>query len=904
MAVTLKYRGPNPQRNEANPAEGRRRGLLASGLVRVILAAVVCLVVLVSLVGLYYYNHYKGIVDQRLAAGPLFAPVTQIYAAPREVRNGQSLTANEIALDLRRAGYAANSQLGSYELRDPDTIFIKPGPQSFHSTDGATVVTTGGIVQSITAEGGAQLAAYQLEPQLISSLSEDKNRTKRRLVTYNEIPRQMVQAVLAIEDRRFFEHSGINVGRTLKCGLQDLLSNHMACGGSTVTQQLARGFFLSPEKRISRKISEILISFQLEARFSKQQIFEMYANQINLGQRGTFGINGFGEAAQAYFGRDLRQLDLAQEALIAGIIQSPSRLNPYRHPDRAVARRNVVLGAMAETGAITEAQAHAAENEPLHLAPQNVDASEAPYFVDLVHEQLAARISDQDQAHQSLRIYTSLDPELQRVAGEAVELGMQHVDALIAKRPRGNGDSSAPPQVALVALNPHTGQVLALVGGRNYNASQYDHAVAKRPTGSIFKPWVYAAAYNSSLNGTALGDQGPFTAVTQLNDESTTFTYDNGRKTYNPQNKLSGYKGQVTAVYALAHSLNAATVSLGQQVGFENVASLARASGITAAQGTPSVALGSYDATPLDMAGAYTVFANGGVHLKPWLLASVRNTGGDIVTDFTPQAQQVMDPRAAYLTQSLLESVMTFGTGAAARSRGFNYPAAGKTGTSHDVWFAAYSSNLLCVIWIGNDDYTDVKMQGATAAAPIWGEFMKRAQKLPQYSDMKSFTAPSGVQVLRLDKATNLVADASCPDDYSAAFLDGTAPQNTCAAMNESPGNFVNRIFSNDPSPYENPNAPPGTYPGANSGVNPAAARPGNPSAPRPTYPNPNAPRNPYSSPSPTVATPPGQQPNTPQPTDTNPDGTPKKKRGFFGRLFGGGDNKNKQEQQVTPAPK
>ncbi len=873
MAVTLKYRSRNEGGRDTAAGQPRpRAAFFTHPLVRLFLILIVAVLVLVGVFAVYSYQHYKTVVDDRLAAGPLFAPVAQIYAAPREVRTGQVLTAEEIAVDLRRAGYAANSQLGTYELRDPNTIFIKPGPQSYHSTDGATVVTTSGPdgdkVQSITAENGAQLAAYQLEPQLITALSEDKNRTKRRLVTFNEIPHQLVQALTSIEDRRFFEHGGVDYHSMLGWAYHDLRGDRRySGGGSTLTMQLSRGIFLSPERRLKRKLIEILITFHLESRFTKQQIFEMYANQINLGQRGSFGVNGFGEAAQAYFGKDLRQLDLSQFALLAGMVQSPSRLNPYRHPERAIERRNVVLNSMVETGDITPAQARTASAEPLHLAPQNVDASEAPYFVDLVHDQLNQRLGEQEQTHDSLRIYTSLDPELQRVASEAVEIGMRNVDSIIEKRKRGNGDSSAPPQVALVALNPHTGQVLALVGGRNYNSSQYDHAVARRPTGSIFKPFVYAAAYNSSLNGTALGDGNPFSAITQLNDESTTFTYDNGRKTYNPQNKLSGFKGQVTAVYALAHSLNAATVSLGQQVGFENVAALARASGITAAQGTPSVALGSYDATPLDMAGAYTVFANGGVHLKPWMLASVRNTNGDIVTDFTPQAQQVMDPRAAFLTQSLLENVMAFGTGAAARSRGFPYPAAGKTGTSHDVWFAAYSSNLLCVIWIGNDDYTDVKMQGATAAAPIWGEFMKRAQKLPQYSDMKSFVAPAGVQVVRLDKTSNLLADASCPDDYTAAFLDGTVPQNTCAAMNESPGNFVTRIFSSDTSPYAHPD-------------------PAN---------------NPNGSPNPSLAGP--ANPGDPNPNDLNPDGTPKKKKGFFGRLFGSGDNKSKQPQPPNPPP-
>ncbi len=367
---------------------------------------------------------------------------------------------------------------------------------------------------------------------------------------------------------------------------------------------------------------------------------------------------------------------------------------------------------------------------------------------------------------------------------------MRNVDDLVRK-----GHTGTHPQVALVAINPHTGQVLALVGGRNYGASQLNHAIAGRPTGSIFKPFVYAAADKQAVEGQTLGDGGTFTAVTILNDVPTTFTFDNGRQTYNPRDFKGEYHGAVTAIYALAHSLNNATISLGQQVGFENVAALARASGIVNARGTPAVSLGAYNATPLDMAGAYTVFANGGVHLNPWLLASVRNTQGDIVADFAPEARQVLDPRAAYLTQSLLEGVMNFGYGYAVRQRGFTAPAAGKTGTSHDAWFAAYSSNLLCIVWIGNDDYTDVKLQGATAAAPIWAEFMNRAKNLPQYSDMTGFPAPSDVTNVKLDKQTNLPADATCPNDYTAAFLDGTIPQGTCSRMGENSQSFIQKIF-------------------------------------------------------------------------------------------------------------
>ena len=757
----------------------------------------------------YYYLKYRGLVAERLAQGPLFAASAQIYAAPQEVRPEQHLSASAIAASLRRAGYNVNPQLGSYELRG-DSILIKPGPQSYLAMDGATIKTTGDTVQSITAENGAALSAYKLEPQLITALSEDKNRTKRRLVTYNQIPPNMVQAVLAIEDRRFFEHSGINYVRTAKCAVQDILAHRMNCGGSTLTQQLARGFFLSSEKTYSRKIAEVVITFQLEARFSKQQIFEMYANEINLGQRGSFAINGFGEAAQAYFGKDLRQLDLAECALLAGMIQRPNYFTPYRHPDRAMERRNLVLDSMVETGAITQSEAEHAKAEPIRLAPPDIDASEAPYFVDLVHDEIVQRLGESATAHSALRTYTSLDPELQRAAAAAVEAGMKNVDELVRHRyfvlhhkkgekfskdytPDGHVNY---PEVALIALNPHTGQVLALIGGRNYGISQLDHALAERPTGSIFKPFVYAAAYNTSLDGTNLGSSGVFTALTKLNDDPQDFGT-NGHS-YVPGNFVKGeFPGMVTATDAIAHSLNIATIALAQMVGYDNVAALARSAGIVNARGTPSVAIGTYNATPLDMAGAYTVFANNGVHLKPWVLASVRNPQGDIVADFAPEAKQILDPRTAFLTQSLLENVMTYGTASTVRSRGFTAPAAGKTGTSHDAWFAGYSSNLLCIIWVGNDDYTNIELQGADAAAPVWAEFMNRAIRIPQYSDMKPLgPAPSGVEDLRIDRATGLIADDSCPSDsFPAAFLVGTAPESTCSHMGENSQSLGSRIF-------------------------------------------------------------------------------------------------------------
>jgi penicillin-binding protein 1B len=767
---------------------------------RIALLAVASVALVVLVVGGYYYFKYQSIVNDRLNQ-PIFANTAKIFAAPREVRPGQKLTVTLIANELREAGYTSDgasqeSPLGTFS-EGAQSITVHPGPQSYHSQDSATIHIGSGVVQSISDDHGQALTSYELEPLLITGLSEDANRTKRRLMTYDEIPPNLVHAVVAIEDRRFFEHSGVNFWRLFEAGIRDVTTGQKQQGGSTLTMQLARGFFLSPEKHFKRKIIEIVISFQLEHHFNKQQIFEMYANQINLGQRGSFSIDGFGEASQSYMGKDVRQLDLAECALLAGMIQRPNYFSPFRHPDRAIERRNLVLDSMVETGAITKDQAERAKEEPLHLASVSVDASEAPYFVDLVHEQLMQKLGERDFNREGLRIYTSLDPELQRVATAAVESTVhvvdEQVDRLHAKEKK-LGQSYIYPQVALVALNPHTGQVLALVGGRNYGASQLNHSVAKRPVGSIFKPFVYASAFQTAAEGTMLpGQTKLFSPVTMLSDEQT--TYDVGGQEYTPRNYEGEYHGEATARVALMRSLNNATIGLAAMVGFDRVAQLARDAGIKSARGTPAMAIGAYDATPLDMAGAYTVFANKGLHLDPWMLASVRTPTGDVITDYTPTSKQILDPRVAYLTVNMMEAVLQGnGTGAGVRNMGFHSPAAGKTGTDHDAWFAGFTSNLLCIVWVGNDDYTDIKLQGAFAAAPIWAAFMRQAVQLPQYSDTNGFAAPDGVEIVSLDKATNLLSDDTCPESYDAAFLDGTAPTDTCDHPADK-RNLIQKIF-------------------------------------------------------------------------------------------------------------
>jgi penicillin-binding protein 1B len=799
-----------------SPASGHH---LRSRILLVLLAIfAVCALTGISIFA-YFYHKYEGIVDERLKQ-PMFASTAQIYAAPREVRPGQKLSIHWIANELHQAGYSGNgaaqpSELGSYS-EGVQQITVQPGPQSYHAPDNATIHVSGGVVSSITDAHGQALSSYELEPLLITGLSEGTQRTKRRVLTYDEIPPNLVHAVIAIEDRRFFEHSGIDYWRILGAMRNDIFHLHRYTeGASTLTQQLARGFFLTPERTYSRKMREAIISIILEHRFDKKQIFAMYANEISLGQIGSFSIDGFGEASQDYFGKDVSQLDLAQCAMLAGLIQSPSRLNPFHHPDRAIERRNLVLDSMVETGAITKDEAETAKAEPLHLVTGSVDEGEAPYFVDLVHDQLTQRLGDRDFNREGLRIYTSLDPDLQRLATEAVNSAIHQVDAQVDKNHALDKKLGKPyvyPQVALIALDPHTGQVLALVGGRSYGTSQVNHAVAHRPTGSIFKPFVYAAAFQTAVEGTMLpGQTKLFSPVTMLDDAQQ--TYGGGTSyEYTPRNYKGEFYGEITARLALMRSDNNATIGLGSMVGFDRVASLARDAGIKSAQGTPSMAIGSYDATPLDMAGAYTTFSNGGVHIDPWMLASVRTPTGDIIEDYTPTTRQVLDPRAAFLTTSLMEAVLGgngsdacvidgrdfCGTGAGVRNMGFTSPAAGKTGTSHDAWFAGFTSSLLCVVWVGNDDYTDIQLEGAHAAAPIWAAFMKQAVQLPQYSDTNEFTAPNGVQIISIDKTTNLLADETCPDDYNAAFLDGTAPTDTCdhkGLNGEDHRNIFQKIF-------------------------------------------------------------------------------------------------------------
>jgi penicillin-binding protein 1B len=808
--VTIKIKIPKANGENGKPV----RGLPRDPLLRA--ALIVFLVLTVSFTAFfsYYYIKYDRIIQQRFRS-PVFSNAAQIYALPRTVRTGEKIEAREIAADLRRAGYIdkdGQSLLGNFRLIS-DGIEITPGPESYHSPEPARITIQDGQVERISSKGN-DLSAYELEPQLVTALFDAGQRSKRELVKYDQIPPVMVQAVLAIEDRSYFEHSGVNFVRFVGAMIADvtrrvgLSHQKFDQGGSTLTMQLSRNFFLNPEdKTVKRKLTEMLISEELERKFTKQQIFEFYANWVPLGQHGSFAISGLAEASRSYFSKDLKDITLPEAALLAGIIQRPSFLSPYRHPERALERRNLVLESMVETHAITREQADKAKAAPLKLAPPNVEASDAPYFVDMVRDTLISKFNENELNDQSYRIYTTLDPDLQKAAAQAVDMGIKLVDdqvkklrtkkVKVGKKFETHVESGPQAQVAMVVLDPHTGAVLALVGGRDYGWSQLNHAVAKRPTGSIFKPFVYAAAVNTALDGS----QAVLTPASTVTDAPSSFAY--GDQIYEPRNYKEEYHGEVTLRYALAMSLNNATVKVAEEVGYDKVADLAKTAGIVSVKATPAMALGSYEASPLDMTGAYTTFANNGIRLSPMLLRSVRNAKGDVLANYNTEQRPVLDPRVAYVMTNMMEGVINNGLGyTAVRLRGFTPPAAGKTGSSHDGWFAGYTSNLLCIVWVGYDDYSDLRLSGAMTAAPIWTEFMKKASALPQYADMREFSQPTGVVDVQLDKTTNRLATPTCPDDYTSAFVAGTEPRDTCDSQEGVKG-FFSRLFGGDKVPTQ-----------------------------------------------------------------------------------------------------
>ena len=635
---------------------------------------------------------------------------------------------------------------------------------------------------------------YSASRKLVTNLS-GASRAKRRLIEFADIPKVLVAAVTAGEDQKFFTHHGLDVIRIAGAFVSNLDETHRLQGGSTITQQLARNFFLTAEPTWRRKISEAFIALILELRLTKEQIFTMYANEVYLGQRGSFAIHGFGEGSTALFGKDLSELTLSEAATLAGIIPAPNAYSPGKHPDLATVRRNLILRAMRHKGAITAENYDKAKQAELEIIKLTADATDAPYLIDFIRDELLKDYSEEELLNDGLSVYTTLDAGLQKAAVEAVAKGLTFVEEQFAARDKKkkNPESRLRPQAGLIALDPHTGEIKALVGGTDYAASQYNRITkAFRQPGSIFKPFVYAAALDtpydvSSDEATSADldiqslDDRFITPLTTVMDAPKVFF--EGGATYEPSNYKHEYHGLVTVRTALQQSLNVATIRIAERIGFDRVAALAKRMGLnTKIKGYPSVAIGAFEVTPIELAGAYTAFANEGRRIEPHALLRVVAADGRELKTYKYRPLEVLRPEVAYLITHLMEGVIDRGTGAGVRARGFKLPAAGKTGTSRDGWFAGYTKDLLVIAWVGFDDNSDLNLEGARSALPIWTDFMLKAYQLYPVRDAArmSLTPPPGIEIVSIDADSLMLATPLCPNTFEEAFIVGTAPTLYC----------------------------------------------------------------------------------------------------------------------------
>lgn len=762
------------------------------------------LVLVAGIAGVAVFGHfwwkYAKVVDARLAAGA-FNQASKVLSAAEPIFVEDKGTIEGLLTRLREAGYSdsRHNPIGSFQVQE-NAVEIYPGTLSYFAQEPAVIYFEDGAVSRIVSlTDNTPQTAYELEPVVVTNLFDDE-RSKRRLFEFDSYPQVLVDAVMAIEDHRFFSHWGVDPIRLTKAAYDGLVAWKQPRGTSTLTQQLARNFFLTPEQTTSRKAAEAIIALQLETRLTKEQIFEYYSNQIFMGRSGSFNVMGMGEAARAYYNKDVRDLNLPEAALLAGLPQGPSYLNPYRHPERALNRRSQVLRAMRQHEFITESQFQNANSAELQLAEGHFEATEAPYYVDLVNAHLKEHFETEELITQDYMVYSTLDRALQEAAVEAVRIGMEEVDKKISAQRRWNGKEAPRAQAALVALDPATGEVKAIVGGRSYGQSQLNRVLAKRQPGSVFKPFVYAAAVDTALDDERMriaelypelyeNDDNPpplytpgevFTAASEVDDVPTTFWFDD--KAYDPQNHGNSIYGLVSFRDALKKSINISTVKVAQMVGYDRVADLATRAEIgDDIQPTPALALGSYEATPLQVAGAYTALVNGGIMKRPYFVREVRDQEGNVLHRQEPEGVAVMDPRVAYIVTNMLEDVINRGTGVRARfAHNFREPAAGKTGTDDDGWFAGYTNNLLCVVWVGFDDNVDISLEGAHSALPIWAEFMKAAHELRAYKNPGEFEKPEGIVTVELDPDTGELATYACPRREKEVFIDGSQPTRFC----------------------------------------------------------------------------------------------------------------------------
>ena len=739
---------------------------------RALVRAVLTLVVLVLVAAGVAITWLDGRIRAYLAGPPLGA--TRIYAAPLVLTTGARVPGGSLVRKLGRLGYRSvggTSPLREDEFRQRgDTVEVVAAPSPAPWATGprrARVVMQDGVVTDLRELDGGPLDRFELEPEVLAVLGREGAALG---AGEDEAPPVCRSAVFAAEDRNFFRHPGVDPIAIARAVIADLRAGAPRQGGSTLTQQLVKNTFLSPRRTLVRKVQEAVLAVLLEMHATKDEILRRYLASVYLGTDGDVPIHGFAEGAQVYFGKSLPDLDPAECALLAGLIRSPNGLAPRRYPKPAVARRNRVLAGMAEEGLLDAAASDAAAREPLHLAPPRVRSVAALYVAAEVAHKLPELLPPRFAHAPGLSVFTAIDADLQREAERAVRRGIDKLEEGKQRR--------QPLQAALLAIDPKSGRVRALVGGRDYGSSPLDRAMrARRQPGSAFKPFVYLAALDPSRRA----EGPPSTVVSALEDQPVAIPIA-GRGIWRPANYDGEFAGTLPLEDALAGSRNAATVRLALDVGLEAVQRAAVDVGITSPlPQVPSLALGVAETSLLELTAAYGVFADGGVRRPPALVVAVTAGTGETLYAASSEETRVLTPGVAYLVTHLLERVIDTGTGKSAREAGLEGPAAGKTGTTddtRDAWFIGFTSDVVAGVWVGRDDHQPIGLTGAQAALPIWTDFVRAAS--PGGQTATAFPVPDDIVWRDVDPASGLLATTSCPESRHEPFLVGTEPREAC----------------------------------------------------------------------------------------------------------------------------
>lgn len=709
----------------------------------------------------------------------------RVYARPLELFQGMRLAPAELGEELSDLGYRRNAGLDKEGQYSPGDTELRLVTRAFRFWDSAEpsrkvrVVFEGNSVSGLQDfESGGTLDLVRLDPVLIGSIYPSHHED-RVLVQIGEVPPLLIKTLLAVEDRHYYQHHGVNPTSIARAMLANLRSGRAAQGGSTLTQQLVKNFYLSSERTWWRKLNEAVMALLLEAHYSKDEILEAYFNEVFLGQEGSRAIHGFSLASQFYYGQPLADLKLPQIALLVGLVRGASYYDPRRHPERALRLRSLVLGVLSDQKLITAEEAKAAKAAPLGVIPKAPSGtSPYPAFMDLLRRQLQRDYKEEDLTSEGLQIFTTFDPRIQKNTEQALDTRIAQLEKQY-KIPAGRLEGSA-----IVARNDN-GEVLAVAGGREARYSGFNRALdAQRPIGSLVKPAVYLTALNLPKR---------YTLATLLDDSPITFNNPGGEP-WAPQNYDHQNHGMVPLLGALAHSYNVSTARLGMEIGVPGVVRTLKRLGVMRDIAPfPSVLLGAVELTPIEVTQMYQTIASGGFRAPLRSIREVLTAKGEPLQRYPLSVEQVFEPAPVFLLTTALQQVVNAGT---ARSVLAQLPedltVAGKTGTTDDLrdsWFAGFSGQHLAVVWLGRDDNRPTGLSGASGALRVWGDIMGGIN-----TDSLRLLLPGNMELARIDLQTGLRAGAACADAVELPFIAGSAPAETATCAGGG-GNAIERFF-------------------------------------------------------------------------------------------------------------